>query len=70
MYYHLKKTVLKGTYNEWIHLQVHHYKNLIEYNYVVFRMISELKLCRETIKDEDMFEKKLTTFHVSTMILH
>ncbi|KAK4716531.1 hypothetical protein R3W88_014869 [Solanum pinnatisectum] len=33
------------------------------------RITSQLKLCGETIKDEDMLEKTLTTFHASTMIL-
>ena len=28
-----------------------------------------MKLCGETIKDEDMLEKTLTTFHVSNVIL-
>ncbi|XP_049394559.1 uncharacterized protein LOC125858808 [Solanum stenotomum] len=33
------------------------------------RIISQLKLCGKVIKDEDMLEKTLTTFHASNMIL-
>ncbi|XP_049406304.1 uncharacterized protein LOC125869965 [Solanum stenotomum] len=68
-YDHLKATVLPRDRYEWIHLRLHDYKIVIEYNSVVFRITSQLKLCGETVKDEDMLEKTLTTFHASNMIL-
>ena len=54
---------------EWMHLRFQDFKTVIEYNSVVFRITSQLKLCGETIKDEDMLEKTLTTFHASNVIL-
>ncbi|XP_049358893.1 uncharacterized protein LOC125823579 [Solanum verrucosum] len=68
-YDHLKATVLPRAHYEWMHLQFQDYKTVIEYNSVVFRITSQLKLCGEVIKDEDMLEKTLTTFHASNMIL-
>ncbi|XP_015161411.1 uncharacterized protein [Solanum tuberosum] len=68
-YDHLKATVLPRSRYEWMHLRFQDYKTVIEYNSVVFRITSQLKLCGETIKDEDMLEKTLTTFHASNMIL-
>ena len=54
---------------EWMHLRFQDFKTVIEYNSAVFRITSQLKLCGETIKDEDMLEKTLTTFHASNVIL-
>ncbi|XP_015072627.1 uncharacterized protein LOC107016785 [Solanum pennellii] len=52
-YDNLKATVLPRARYEWMHL----------------RITSQLKLCGETIKDEDTLEKTLTTFHASNVIL-
>ncbi|XP_004245369.1 uncharacterized protein [Solanum lycopersicum] len=68
-YDHLKTTVLPRARYEWMHLQFQDFKIVIEYNSVVFRITSPLKLCGETIKDEDMLEKTFTTFHASNVIL-
>ena len=54
---------------EWMQLWFQDFKTVIEYNSVVFRITSQLKLCGETIKDEDMLEKTFTTFHASNVIL-
>ncbi|XP_004237118.1 uncharacterized protein [Solanum lycopersicum] len=68
-YDHLKATVLPRAPYEWMHLQFQDFKTVIEYNSVVFRITSHLKLCGETIKDEDMLEKTVTIFHASNVIL-
>lgn len=68
-YDHLKATVLPRARYEWMHLRFQDFKTVIEYNSAVFRITSQLKLCGETIKDEDMLEKTLTTFHASNVIL-
>ncbi|XP_069145664.1 uncharacterized protein [Solanum lycopersicum] len=68
-YDHLKATVLPRARYEWMHLWFQDFKTVIEYNFDVFMITSQLKLCGETIKDEDMLEKTLTTFHASNVIL-
>ncbi|XP_015164254.1 uncharacterized protein [Solanum tuberosum] len=68
-YDHLKATVLPRAHYEWMHLRFQDYKTIIEYNSIVFRITSQLKLCGETINDEDMLENTLTTFHASNVIL-
>ncbi|XP_004229128.2 uncharacterized protein [Solanum lycopersicum] len=65
---YLTATVLPRARYEWMHLRFKDFKTVIEYNSVVFRIISQLQLCGETIKDEDMLEKRLTTFHASNVI--
>ena len=68
-YDHLKTTVLPRARYEWMHLRFQDFMIVIEYNSDVFRITSQLKLCGETIKDEDMLKKTLTTFHASNVIL-
>nr|XP_004251351.1 uncharacterized protein LOC101255763 [Solanum lycopersicum] len=68
-YDHLKTIVLPRARYEWMHLRFQDFKTVTEYNSAVFRITSQLKLCGETIKDEDMLEKTLTTFHASNVIL-
>ena len=69
-YDHLKTTVLPRARYEWMHLRFQDFKTVIEYNSAVFRITSQLKLCGETIKDdEDMLKKTLTSFHASNVIL-
>ncbi|XP_010317852.1 uncharacterized protein [Solanum lycopersicum] len=68
-YDYLKATVLPRARYEWMHLHFQDFKTVIEYNAFVFRITSQLKLCGETIIDEDMLEKTLVTFHASNVIL-
>ncbi|XP_049360473.1 uncharacterized protein LOC125825182 [Solanum verrucosum] len=68
-YDHLKTTVLPRGRYEWIHLQLQDFKTVCEYNSDVYKITSQLKLCKENIKDEDVLEKTLTTFHASNLVL-
>ncbi|XP_075099055.1 uncharacterized protein LOC142175944 [Nicotiana tabacum] len=68
-YDHLKATVLPRARREWMHLRLQDYKTISEYNYAIYRIISQLKLCGEPMNDEDILEKTLSTFHASNMVL-
>jgi hypothetical protein len=61
--------VLSKSRYEWIHLKLHDFKYVGEYNSVMFRITSELKLCEEKITDENMLEKIFSTFHASNLLL-
>lgn len=54
---------------EWMHLRFLDLKIVIEYNSIVLRITSQLKLCGETIKDEDMSKKTVSTLDDSNVIL-
>ncbi|XP_057803128.1 uncharacterized protein LOC131018422 [Salvia miltiorrhiza] len=54
---------------EWMHLRMHDFKSVSAYNSELFRITSKLKLCGETISDEDMLEKTFSTFHASNVLL-
>jgi hypothetical protein len=45
------------------------FKYVGEYNFPMFYITSELKLCGEKINDEDMLEKIFFTFHDSNLLL-
>ncbi|CAN6704522.1 unnamed protein product [Malus baccata var. baccata] len=59
---------LKSEYLTWTHLRIHDFKTVFEYNYAMFRISSQLKLCGETITEEDKLEKTFNTFHASNLI--
>ncbi|KAM3398003.1 hypothetical protein P3S68_001517 [Capsicum galapagoense] len=66
---YLKMTILSKARYEWMHLRFQDYKSVHEYNSAMFRISSQLKLCGETINDNDMMEKKLSIFHASNVLL-
>ncbi|KAJ0567535.1 putative transcription factor interactor and regulator CCHC(Zn) family [Helianthus annuus] len=66
---HQKLVLLPKARYEWLHLRLHDFKTVSEYNSALFRITSELKLCGEKITDEDMLEKTFSTFHASNMLL-
>ncbi|KAM3356770.1 hypothetical protein P3S68_023484 [Capsicum galapagoense] len=66
---HLKMVILPKARYEWMHLRFQDYKSVHEYNSAMFRIFSQLKLCWETVNDNDMMEKTLSTFHASNVLL-
>ncbi|KAM3340749.1 hypothetical protein P3S68_028383 [Capsicum galapagoense] len=66
---HLKMIIIPKSRYEWMHLRFQDYKFVHEYNSAMFRISSQLKLCGETVNDNDMIEKTLSTFHASNVLL-
>ncbi|KAL0401514.1 UNVERIFIED_CONTAM: hypothetical protein Slati_4181300 [Sesamum latifolium] len=68
-YDHQKTVILPKARYDWMHLRLQDFKTVSEYNYAMFRISSQLKLCGETITDVDILEKTFSTFHASNMLL-
>jgi hypothetical protein len=68
-YEHQNTVILPKTHYDWMHLRLQDFKSVGEYNSVLFKISSHLKLCGEKITDEDMLEKTYTTFHASNVLL-
>ncbi|CAN6696923.1 unnamed protein product [Malus baccata var. baccata] len=68
-YNHQKTVILPRAHYEWTHLKIQDFKTVVEYNFAMFIITSQLKLCGETITEEDMLEKTFNTFHASNMLL-
>jgi len=52
-----------------MHLRLQDFKSVSDYNSALFKISSQLKLCREKVTDVDMLEKTYTTFHASNVLL-
>ena len=68
-YDHQKTVILPKSRYDWMHLRFQDYKTVSEYNSVMFRISSQLKLCGEKFTDEDMLEKTFYTFHASNLLM-
>ena len=68
-YDHQKRVILPKARYDWIHLRLQDFKTVIEYNFSLFRISSQLKLCGEKVTEEDMLEKTFTTFHALNVLL-
>ncbi|XP_008358725.1 uncharacterized protein [Malus domestica] len=68
-YNHQKTVILPSARYEWTHLRIQDFKTVAEYNFAMFRITSQLKLCGETFTEEDMLEKTFSTFHASNVFL-
>ncbi|KAM1487092.1 hypothetical protein ACFX2I_001203 [Malus domestica] len=68
-YNHQTKVILPMARYEWTHLRIQDFKLVAEYNSSLFRITSQMKLCGDTITEEDMLEKTFSTFHASNVIL-
>ncbi|XP_050156291.1 uncharacterized protein LOC126630223 [Malus sylvestris] len=68
-YNHQKTVILPRARYEWTHLRIQYFKMVAEYNSAMFKISIQLKLCEETIIEEDMLEKTFSTFHASIVLL-
>ncbi|XP_074360794.1 uncharacterized protein LOC141701049 [Apium graveolens] len=69
-YDHQKTVILPKACYDWLHLRLQDYKSVSEYNSIMFKITSQLKLCGEkNITDKDMLEKTYSTFHANNMFL-
>ncbi|XP_050110357.1 uncharacterized protein LOC126589197 [Malus sylvestris] len=57
--------ILPKAHYEWTHLRIQDFMSVAEYNSALFRITSQMKLCWDTITEEDLLEKTFSTFHAS-----
>ncbi|CAN6715843.1 unnamed protein product [Malus baccata var. baccata] len=63
------QTMVPRARYEWTHLRIQDFKSVAEYNYVLFRITSQLKLSVDIITEENLLEKTFSTFHASNVLL-
>ena len=68
-YDHQRTVILPKAQSDWRDLRIQDYKSVDEYNSAMFKIVSKLKLCGESITDQDMLEKTFSTFHTSNVLL-
>ncbi|XP_048617979.1 uncharacterized protein LOC125589709 [Brassica napus] len=64
-YDHQKMVLLPKARNDWKNLRFLDYKSVDEYNSVLFKTVSMLRLCGEVVTEEELLEKTYSTFHSS-----
>ncbi|XP_068319772.1 uncharacterized protein [Pyrus communis] len=68
-YNHQTKVILPRASYEWTYLRIQDFKSVAEYNFALFRITSQMKLCGDIITEEHMLEKTLSTFYASNVLL-
>ncbi|XP_070668830.1 uncharacterized protein [Malus domestica] len=68
-YNHQTTVILPRAHYDLTHLRIQDFKSVAEYNSVLFRITSQMKLCGDTITEEMLLEKTLSTFHASNMLM-
>ncbi|XP_048620234.1 uncharacterized protein LOC106424122 [Brassica napus] len=68
-YDHQKMVLLPKAQYDWKHIRFLDYKSVDEYNSVLFRIVSLLRLCGEKVTEEEMLNKTLSTFPQINMVL-
>ncbi|CAM8959510.1 unnamed protein product [Rhodiola kirilowii] len=66
---HQRTVTLPLAMYEWTPLRLQDFKKVSDYNSELFRIISTMHLCGETIRDEDILEKTLSTFPANSLVL-
>ncbi|XP_013631813.1 PREDICTED: uncharacterized protein LOC106337269 [Brassica oleracea var. oleracea] len=56
-YDHQRTVILPKARSDWRDLRIQDYKSVDEYNSAMFKIVSKLKLCGESITDEDTLRK-------------
>ena len=68
-YDHQKDVILPVVTDKWRALSFQDFKKVSDYNSAIFRIVSQLKFCGQTVIDEDMLEKTYFIFHASNVTL-
>ncbi|XP_018461404.1 uncharacterized protein LOC108832412 [Raphanus sativus] len=68
-YDHQKTLILPGATYEWLHLRIQDFKSVNEYNSAMFKIVSKLRLCGETVTDKQLLEKTFQTMSSSNLLL-
>ncbi|XP_020242801.1 uncharacterized protein LOC109821017 [Asparagus officinalis] len=54
---------------DWLNLRFQDFKSVTEYNSTLHRIVSQLKLCKQNITEDELIKKTLSTFHASNLVL-
>ncbi|KAM1027901.1 hypothetical protein ACFX2A_041606 [Malus domestica] len=68
-YNHQTTMILLRACYERTYLRIQDFKSVAEYNSALFRISSQMKLCGDTIPEENLLEKTFSTFHDSNVLL-
>ncbi|XP_022567254.1 uncharacterized protein LOC106399040 [Brassica napus] len=68
-YDHQKTVLLPKAKHEWKNLRFMDYKSMDEYNSVLFKIVSMMRLCGEEVTEKELLDKTFSTFHLTNVLL-
>ncbi|XP_013673925.1 uncharacterized protein LOC106378323 [Brassica napus] len=68
-YDHQKMVLLPKAKYEWKNLRFMDYKSVDEYNSVLFKIVSMMRLCGEEVTEKELLDKTFSTFHSTNVLL-
>ena len=68
-YDHQKTVLLPKARYEWKNLRFMDYKSMDEYNSVLFKIVSMMRLCGEEVTEKELLDKTFSTFHSTNVLL-
>ncbi|XP_048615937.1 uncharacterized protein LOC111215294 [Brassica napus] len=68
-YDHQKTVLLPKARHEWKNLIFMDYKSVDEYNSVLFKIVSMMRLCGEEVIEKELLDKTFSTFHSTNVLL-
>ncbi|XP_048613342.1 uncharacterized protein LOC106403876 [Brassica napus] len=68
-YDHQKTVLLPKAKHEWKNLRFMDYKSVDEYNSVLFKIVSMMRLCGEEVTEKELLDKTFFTFHSTNVLL-
>ncbi|XP_048599627.1 uncharacterized protein LOC125579813 [Brassica napus] len=68
-YDHQKTVLLPKAKHEWTNLRFMDYKYVDEYNSVLFKIVSMMRLCGEEVTEKELLDKTFFTFHSTNVLL-
>ncbi|XP_048604926.1 uncharacterized protein LOC125575336 [Brassica napus] len=68
-YDHQKTVLLPKAKHEWKNLRFMDYKHVDEYNSVLFKIVSMMRLCGEEVTEKELLDKTFSTFNWTNVLL-
>ncbi|XP_048613537.1 uncharacterized protein LOC125587328 [Brassica napus] len=68
-YDHQKTVLLPKAKLEWKNLRFMDYKSVDEYNSVLFKIVSMMRLCGEEVTEKELLDKTFSTFYSTNVLL-
>ena len=68
-FFHEKTIHLPQACNDWIHLRVLDFPNLLSFNAELHRIVTQLQMCGQTVEESELIDKTHSTFLSAAALL-
>ena len=68
-FFHKKTIHLPQAQNDWIQLRVLDFPTLLSFNAELYRIVTQLRMCGQTVEESELIDKTLSTFPSAATLL-